>query len=193
MIINDGSGGNFAAKVDSNKRVHTQSVVETEAQHAVETGEAYNINTGIITINGDSSLLYIRNNETRDVIVESTIFALGVGDTSDLPEVDIVRNPTAGDLITDATPVAINSNRNYGSSKTLDADAFKGKDGGVMTDGDDSLLFMVSAAGRVPATVTLLLKKGSSLGIRIRPFLTSGSMKVYCAAVVHIKDDSSRD
>jgi len=191
-VIKDGQSGH-TVKVDSNKRVHTQSVVETEAQHAVEVGQAYNINTGNITFSAAGTLLYIKNNEESEIIVEAVAFGLGSATVSDSAEIVLIRNPSLGDLVTDATPVDMNVNRNFGSSNTLLADVYKGKSGGTVTDGVDALLFYAKESSRVFAATTVLLKRGSSMALTIDPKLTSGSMKVYCAAVVHIKDSASRD
>ena len=119
MIIEDGSGKSFKAKVDENLRLHTQSVTETEAQHAAEVGEAFNINTGTINFTADGTLLYFKNDEDTDFVVESIAVGVGTMTETDPVKITVVRNPTAGDLITDATAVDMKQNRNFGSSIAL--------------------------------------------------------------------------
>ena len=129
MLIDDGKGDGFKARVDSNKRLHTQSVTEEESIHAAEIGDAYNLNTGLISITGDATLMYIKNNENQDLIIEAIAVGSFEGIThSDDPYITLVRNPTGGDLISDATTTGVlNQNRNFGSNKTLTADFYKGK------------------------------------------------------------------
>ena len=122
-IIEDGKGGGKSAQVDSSNRLRTHAVSETEALHSAEEGTAYNINTGLITITGDATLIYLKNNEENDFVINSVALGSFEGIThSDDPYITIVRNPTGGDLISDATAVSMNQNRNFGSSRTLTAD-----------------------------------------------------------------------
>ena len=130
MIIEDGKGTGFKAKVDGSYRLHTQSVSESEGVHAIELGNGYNINTKNLSFTAAGTLIYIKNNENVDLVIEAIAFGAGAGTTSDIGEITIVRNPTAGDLITDETAIAINQNRNSGSNKTLDATVYAGKSGG---------------------------------------------------------------
>jgi hypothetical protein len=48
--VQDGTGRGYHAKVDANFRLHTQSVTDTAEQAANREGDAYNINTGVITL-----------------------------------------------------------------------------------------------------------------------------------------------
>lgn len=191
--INDGTGSGNSAKVDSNKRIHTQSVTETEALHAAEIGEAFNINTGSISFTAAGTLLYIKNNEDKELIIEAIAVGTGAGTTSDIGEITVERNPTGGDLISDATAVDMNQNRNFGSSGTLTADVFKGKSGGTSTGGDDIILFYHDSNGRLFGSIDLVLPKGQSIAVTYDPKLSSGTQKAYCAIICHLKDAASKD
>jgi hypothetical protein len=193
MILEDGTGSGSKAKVDANKRVHTQSVTESEALHAAEVGDAYNINTGPISFTAAGTLLYIKNNEDKDLVIEALAVGVSTGTTSDIGEITVERNTTGGDLITDATAVDMNQNRNFGSNKTLTVDAYKGKSGGTSTGGNDLILFYHDSNGRLFASIDLLLPKGSSMAVTFEPNLSSGSINAYCAAVVHLKDPATSD
>jgi hypothetical protein len=193
MIIEDGTGTGNKAKVDANKRIHTQAVTETEGLHATEVGDAYNINTGSVSFTAAGTLLYIKNNEDKDLVIEALAVGVGTGTTSDIGEITVERNPTGGDLISDATAVSMNANRNFGSNKTLTADVFKGKSGGTSTGGNDTILFYHDSNGRLFASIDLILPKGSSIAITYDPKLSSGSQKAYCAAIVHLKDPATSD
>ena len=189
--IRDGTGKNYRAKVDPNNRLHTQTIAETEAVHAAETGDAYNINSGNITLSAAGSLLYIKNNEDKDIVVESIIVGQGLGSVSDLGEITVSMNDDAGDLITDATAVSFNGNRNGGSSKTLSADVYKGKSGGTATGGRDLIFGYASQSSRVALPINLVLTKGSSISVMLDPKLSSATVKAYCAAIIYLKDPAS--
>lgn len=193
MIIEDGRGSGNKAEIDNTNRVHTRGIEETEGGHAVELGEAYNINSGNITLSAAGTLLYIKNNENRDLVIEAIAVGVGDGTVSDIGEITLVRNPTGGDLISDATAVSINQNRNFGSFSILSVNAYKGKSGGTLTGGDDILLIYVAKNGRVFVSTQLQLPKGASIGIEFDPKLSSGTVKAYCAAACYIKPDESGD
>jgi len=193
MLVEDGKGTGLKAKVDTSYRLHVQSVAETEGLHAVVLGDAFNINTGNVTFSAAGTLLYIQNNEDRDLVIEAIAVGAGQATVSDIGEMTIVRNPTGGDLITDATAVDMNQNRDFGSSKTLSAFAYKGKSAGTLTGGEDTLLVYIGANNRSLISLNLQIPKGTSIGITLDPKLSSGTMKAYCAAVCYLKPDSAED
>ena len=185
-IIRDPSTGD-GARVDATKRLETHSVVLTETQEATELGDSYNINTGNIglTSQTESGILYIKNNETRDLEIEA--IAIGVdsaGTTGNDSLVTLVRNPTS---VSFSTAVDMNQNRNFGSSKTLTADVYKGAEGGTITGGNAIAQFYMDAGSRLYATIGFTLTKGDSLAIKIDTDTTAGTTNVYAAIVCHLK------
>lgn len=193
MIIEDGKGTGSKARVDANNRLHTESVTETTEEHQVGLGDAYNLNTGPITLTGAGTLLYIKNNENQDLSIPAIVVATGDATNSDIGEIFVERNPTGGDIISDATAVDMNENRDFGSNKTLTADVFKGKTSGTSTGGDDIILIFHGSSARVFATINLVLTKGSTMTIRYDPKLVSGNIKVYAALICFLKDPLSED
>lgn len=196
MKIQDGSGTGNVAKVNVRNQVFTFSETETESAAATEFGNAYNINTGIISLtsDGDSAILYVKNEEAQDMYIENIAFGIDSAATvSTTPFITVVRNPSGGDIITDASVVAMNQNRNFGSSKSLSSStlAYKGKNGGTMTGGNDIILFLQGTGGRLFAGIGLQLPKGNSIGVKIDPNISSGTMSVYCAFVLYIKDSAT--
>jgi len=188
MLIEDGSGSGRKAKVNASFRIETQSTTINEERSANDLGDAYNINTGNISLTAAGTMIYVKNNEDRDLVIETIVFAFGLGTQSDSGEITIVRNPTGGDLISDATAVDQNANRNFGSSKTLTVDAYKGKSGGTLTGGSNLALIYLNQSQRASVPINFVIPKGNSVGISIDPKLSSGSMKVYCALLVHVKE-----
>ena len=190
--IEDGKGGGRSAQVDDQNRLRTHSVTETEALHSSEEGKAFNINTGLISITGDATLLYIKNTEDADLVIEAIATGSFDGIThSDDPYLTLVRNPTGGDLISDATAVSMNQNRNFGSSRTLSADAYKGKVGGTVTGGNDIAFLQASGGSRGFYTIEFILPSNTSMAIKLTANVSSGSANWYCAAICFVKDDTT--
>lgn len=187
MIIEDGKGSGRKAQVDADNRLRTNSINLDQQVASNNTGDAYNINSGNITFSAAGTLLYIKNNEDLDLVIETIIIGQGSGTTSNIGEMAIVRNPTGGDLISDATAVSQNANRNFGSNKTLGVLAYKGKSGGTLTGGSDAALVYVGTSGRAAIPINLLLPKGSSVGLKLDPKLSSGSVKAYAAAICYLR------
>lgn len=189
--IKDGTGKGFLAKVDSSNRLEVHAVQETETTEAVENGDAYNINSGTIGLTSStvSGVLYVKNNEDRDLIIDAVAVGIGsAGTVSDVSTITVIRNPSTGTLIESSpTNVDINQNRNFGSSKTLTADAYKGAEADTITNGDDIIQFFAAAGTRLFAPIDLLLSKGDSIGITIDTNTSSGTTNVYAAIVCHLK------
>lgn len=193
MIIEDGKGTGSKARVDTENRFHVRSVSETAEEHQIGDGDGYNLNTGNITFTAAGTMLYVKNNEDEDLSISAIAVGVGEGTTSDIGEITITRNITGGNLISDASAVDQNQNRNFGSNKTLTADVFKGKSGGTSTGGNDIILIYQATNGRVFAPINMVLTKGSTIAITYDPKLSSGSVKAYCALIVYLSDPQAQD
>lgn len=190
--LEDGKGSGRSAQVDDANRLRTHAVTESESLHASEEGNAYNLNTGLISISGDATLMYFKNNGEKDFVIEAIALGSFEGIThSDDPYITLVRNPTAGDLIGDATAISMNQNRNFGSSETVVADVYKGKNGGTLTGGDDIAILQATPGGRSFYGINFVLPKGSSMGMKLTANVTSGSANWYAAIIGFVKDDTT--
>ena len=190
--IEDGKGSGKDAQVDDQNRLRTHAVTESESLHASEEGNAYNINTGLISITGDATLMYYKNTGEKDFVVEAIALGSFEGIThSDDPYITLVRNPTSGDLISDATAVSMNQNRNFGSSNTLNGVAYKGKVSGTVTGGNDIAILQATPAGRSFYSINFIIPKGNSIGIKLTANVSSGSANWYCALIGFEKDDTT--
>lgn len=188
-FLRDGAGTGLLAKVGLDNRLYTRAVTATETQEAMRKGDAYNINTGDISLTSAdaSAIMYFKNKETRNYHL--TALAVGVGvlpAPTDIGLVTLVRNPTAGTIIDNALAVAQNENRNFGSSNVLDATVYKGAEGYTFTDGDDIAQFYQGGNGRLYATIDFLLPQGSSLGVKVDLNDSSGGV-VYAALIGHLE------
>lgn len=190
--IRDGQGGKYLAGVDSKNRLRTRALTTTESENALKEGRAYNLNTGVLTLTDDvdTPVMYVKNNESSELHIKAIAVGLGASDgTAGEPvKITIIRNPTAGTIISSPTNVDINSNRNYGSSDTFDADAYKGATGDTMTDGDDHIIFFQNESGRLFASIDEYLPKGTTIGIKIEAPSGNTSMECYTALVCHLEN-----
>lgn len=192
-VIEDGVGTSSKLKIDVNNRAHTRSVIATEYHDSTEEGDAYNINTGTITLTtaNDSAVLYAKNNEERELHVTGIVVGLGptTGGSGGIPVITIERNPTGGTIVSGATDVSINSNRNFGSANTLSVDAYKG-DGTALTltGGTDHLIAYQTTSGRLFLALDEILVKGTSIGVRIDPQAGNTSMDCYVALVCYLRE-----
>jgi len=190
-IIEDGTGAGYKQKVNANNRAYVNAVTESEEVEGVHRGDAYNINTGEVSLTSTSAsgVLYIQNNENEDLVI--TAVAVGVssgGTVNDSTRVQIVRNPTGGTLISDATSVDQNQGRNFGSSKTLTINAYKGAEGKTVTGGNNIALLFMQAGSRLFASLNFELTKGDSIAVTVDTNTSSGTTAIYAAAICHLKD-----
>jgi hypothetical protein len=191
-IIQDGTGSGNRAKVSGN-RLFGHTITEGEDRHSTEQGDAYNVNTGVIGLTSStaSGILYIKNNESRDMIIEAIAVGVGsAGTTTDVTTVTLVRNPTS---VSFSTAVDMNQNRNFGSSKTLTADVYKGAEAATVTGGNNAAIFFQASGSRLFAPIDFVLTKGDSLAVTIDTNTSSGTTNVYCAALLHLKNNNFVD
>lgn len=171
--IQDGTGTGYSAKVNSQNRLHVDSVNLDRAGAASQSGLAFSINTGLITLTNaatKNAVLWLKNNEDYPLIIVTLIFQTG-GSTGGSGNVivDVVRNPTTGTIVSGATPVEMNINRNFGRSGSLDVLAYRGGTGLTITDGTKALeSILATATQRIAVDVgAITLPKGSSIGINL--------------------------
>lgn len=190
--IRDGTGKGYLAKVNANHRMYANAVTQTEIVQATKKGRSYNINTGTIELTNatQTPVLYLKNNESEAIHIDALAVGLGptTGGSGGIPSIVVVRNPTTGTIIDGATDVDMNSNRNYASSNTLDALAYKGATGNTMTDGDDHILLYQTTSSRLLASIDNMIPTGSSLGVKITPQAGNTSMNCYVALICHLED-----
>jgi len=190
IAIEGGTGSPHGVKVNENNRFFVNAIIESEAESATDIGNSYNLNTGLVAYTGTaaSSVIYLKNNEDSTLII--TAIAVGLftrsATVTDSALFTLIRNPTAGNIVSDATVVDMNQNRNFGSDNTLAADVYKGKDGGTITGGND-IAKLLLGEGRSFFTIDWELPKGKSLGATI-DLNTSGGANMYCAIICHLKD-----
>ena len=174
ITIDDGEGKNGKAGVTADARLKTSAVAFTLTEKNVVDGNAYNITTRKMSLTSDSesALLYVRNDEAKDLIIDSIFVAIkDYAGTVGQPELKILKNPKAGTVITDEIDAEI-TNRNYGITADLDGCFYKGGEGKTLssTDNDFEVLLPSTAAVTFLSFDTLtVLPKGKSIGISYVP------------------------
>ncbi len=168
---------------------------------ALDQSTIYTLNTGLIALTGTgtSALFYFKNNSSPSegsdqIYVDSIRVGMGPksGSKSDDAVFTIIRNPTGGDIISDATALDSNSNHNFDSSDTMasEVNTFKGKDGGTMTGGTTHDTAYLADSSTTILPVTVLLEVGNSIGVSI-DLNTSGAggSNVYVSMVCHRRNE----
>ena len=190
-IIEDGATGK-TAKVNSDNTLAVHSITISEAEHASDLGQSYNVNSGLITLTSaaESGVLYFKSNENVNVHIDSIIIILGPstgGSATDTTQVRLYSNPTTGTLISGATDADTVENRNIGASSTLDALAYKGATGNTITDGTILLESLVSPGSRAVFNIDITVPKGKAIAISYEPNDSNTSMKVMAAFSCHVE------
>jgi hypothetical protein len=181
ISIKGGDNGDVA-KVDTNKRLHVAAVVERELVHSCDSGieQKYEIATGPITLTDANltSILYISNTGDSDIVL--TRVDLHLGNSNSAAAVNcslaIVRNPLAGDIITNANNCLVgadkNANQNCASSNALNGSTFKGATSEGVTSGGFTMQSAVWGINNEEKHVNLdalVIPKGSSIAAEYTP------------------------
>lgn len=186
LRIKDGTGAGNTAKVGEDNRLQTRSVsLSAAAQRSFE-GAGYNFNTGVIqlTTGNESAVFYMKYTGSAQFHVTRIVAAFGPlsGAVSGSIEMFVVKNPTAGTIVSDTIAVDMNDNRDFSSANTLSVDVYKGSEGKTLTDGTNILLFFASDNSRSITPVDLIMSGGNSLGINMTLNAADGG-DIYIAVV----------
>ena len=185
--IIDGTGTGVHAKVNKQNRIQTLSVSENIAAHHAFEGDAFNINTGTVSLGSTtkSAVLYLKNNEDDPLVITALFYLLGNntgGGTDENHLVQVERNPTGGTLVSSGTNFSA-INRNFGSAKVLDADIIKMDTAGrTLIGGTVAIESIFTGEGRQALSVgAVIINKGDSIGITITPQASTTAMDVQMA------------
>lgn len=197
LQIKDGSGKSYVAKVDSNLRLHVDSVSRTQSQQAALAGNAYNISTGLITLTSanESAVFYLGyTGEDGPLIVKEIGVSLsaptgGSGATIVSIAAGSSNSASGSTIVTNADAVTTNFNRDVGSSKILPANVYKGAEGYTLTG-----LTSAGTTSRTSYTEPIIfdaeifvLRKGSAIGVLVDPPASTTSQTVVVFATVFIE------
>lgn len=172
--IKDGTGKGYVAQVDSDNRLHVNSVTRTQAEQAALLGEAYNLSTGVITLTSanQTCISYMKYTGTDPFVIKELI-AIPSNSTggSGTASIQLIKNPTGGTIVSNAVVMPSIQNRDFSSSKLPDADLFKGVEGDTVTGGS---IFGATSRDNFDAPIVfdaanIVLRKGNSIAVNITP------------------------
>lgn len=151
--------------------VNDRPIEENDPVVAVQEGNAYTINSGLIALTKvESAVLYFKNGEGADFIIEEISIGIGMVGSApvDTPVVTLVRDPTGGNIISDAT-AAMKANRNIDSTNTLGGTtlAYAGKDFGVLSGGTTLDTVFVPAQHNFSYLNQIVVQDGKAIGVKI--------------------------
>lgn len=180
--LKDGSGTGVSAKVNSEQKLESDSIVLTDYELASLRGEAFNLTTGFVTFTGatEQAALYVKNNEDRTLLLQGWFIGVeSIGGTpTGNPLFKTYFNATGGTIVSTADSIPV-VNRNAGSSSTFELDVYRGFSGATFTGQDpEPILFQFQGTGRTFGNVFLSLPKGSTALVTVNPN-TSGSIVLY--------------
>ncbi len=190
MVLVDGHSGKTAA-VDNGNRQSTTAVTTTSQGDATERADSYNINSGDVSVTdaSEQGIVYVLNNETRDLHVAAIVCIVGVSAAGTTNKIRIYKNPTAGTLISGATLVDINSNRNFGSNKILSVTAYKGDGSSTVTDGTVHIQSIGGTSNsRIFFGIDEILPTGSAIAVTFEITANAAGVDCEAAVICHLAD-----
>jgi hypothetical protein len=188
--IRDATGGCYGAKVDDKYRVHTKSSITTSFETAMFNQRAFIILSNDITLTSatESAIIYIKNNETSDLVIHRINIGVGAstGGTG-LASVYTYINPTGGTIISDENDCSIVNNF-LGSSVNLTADYYKGAEGKTFVGTPLPHSMCVDAPAYDESLPKTVIPNGTSAGLSIVPPTSNTSMLVSIRLFVYLRD-----
>ena len=183
--IQDGTGSSKKVKVDSLNRMSTSAVNRRESKNANSIGESFLLTSGYVTytVATSQALLFLKNNEERDLVVDRFNFNLqaSTGGSVDFGRFIFFKNPES---ISNGTVRAV-TNLNFGSSIIYDVDAEAGDGSTSAFIGGTPFGSPIISEGLVTFIEgNVILPKGTSLGIGYLP--PSGNTSQQVAVGINI-------
>jgi len=181
-MIKDGKGRGYSAEVSPDNHLVTHAYAEGFKEFAVISGDAYNINTGAITLTNDTTtpVLYVENTGDNEFVIPQIIYLLrattgGAGDCT----VNVYKNITGGTIVSGATNVDMKQSRNVGINRLPSGNIYKGATGNTRTGGTQILSTLVGTSVKVLIEVgDLIIPKGKNICFEIIPPTGNTSMSM---------------
>lgn len=170
LMLIDGTGQGYRAKVSSNNRLITASVIRSEAEQAAVDGNLYFANSPIITLTSGSGsgVFYIKNNEDVDVSILQCVITVGYSNATGAVLVGGSRN-TAGGTVESGGTAGTFTNQDFGSSSTIDMDVFFGTEGSALGTPTTSGAYVAQGTQFETVASRIVLGPGNSFGVQVTP------------------------
>lgn len=198
-VLTGGRKGNVAY-VNNKGQLTISGVADPNTVDASIEGRGFFSSTGIVTLTSAtvSSLLYIKNNSTRDLVIHQARHYLGVstGGVGDF-QTETQVNPTSGTLITGTdgvdynTSTAVNTNLGEQDKNPFEGVVRVGLEGttAVSTLG---ALPQIFPSGPHTDKFTTVLPRGAVIVFGIKPPTSNTSCKVVLDLLMYFKDEEER-
>lgn len=146
MIIQDGTGTGYQAKVDANNRLATLAYTRTAiADNAIRSGLAFEFATGAFlapTTTAEHALFYLKNTSPTKSLLIATIRSCG----SVLQQWRLYKNDTGGTIVSDEN-AGVQENLNFRSTNVAEADVFTASAAGKTRSGGSWLTQWINNIG----------------------------------------------
>jgi hypothetical protein len=187
MLLEDGTGRGYKQAVDASNRAKAFSITRRVDQESTQRGDSFNINSGAVAnaVATEQAILYLKNNETRDLNITGVVSIVGASTNGTENRIKIYKNPTS---LSETNAADTNSNRNFGSSLTLDVDAYKGDGSTTVTGGTVHIESIQAPLSRVFFAIDEVLTKGDSIAISHTITGNDSSTNCMAAIVCHLAD-----
>lgn len=171
-VIKDGTGTGYQVQVDTQNRLQVRATTLDEERFSASSGDSFAFSSNLVSFTAatDSAILYIKNEDSRPLVIDRARVMLGTvtGGTGDWT-LRFIRNGTLGTIVTNAVTAGI-TNTNHGSSKEPVGDFYRGVQGDTLTDGTGAPFPLKSAGeGQLIFDLIRILPTGASLGVRLQP------------------------
>lgn len=172
IVISDGRSGN-KAKVDLQNRLHTAAVSKSAVIDASIDGETFFITTGTVSLTSDTEswLLYVKNDDTVQWVVESIEASFGAsagGSGDSFNQFNV--GATEGTLIDSGIDIPA-INLNIGSPKKLSSTVKLGGEGKTLTNGINTPKTLIPEGSliRTFSAGPVVIPPGSAFAIAYTP------------------------
>lgn len=179
-IIEDGKGSGNKAQVDDGNRLHTSADTRSSLDLAIDDGRYFGVNTGYLTLtsDGQSAILHIRNDSSRDFFLKTFRLAIGpsTGGTG-VVKLLLPLNITGGTILSggNAAPVF---NLNASSNNLFEGEALVGGEGFTATGGGGNNLLVPSDSTIYDKDAEAVIPRGFSASVLITPPAGNTSLEV---------------
>ena len=145
-------------------------------------GDAYVFSTGSISLNaGTSAVFYLAATGDITYSVEKVCVDLGTSGTSGNVGIELIRNPTAGTIVSNALDCSYSGNPKFTSTATFLGNAYKGANGYTLTDGTDFMYGIKQDGTSCSVDADIFLERGSSFGVNI---VAADTMNVSVSVII---------
>ena len=178
MRIEDGTGKGYELGIDSTNRALTRATTESQQLEGAKLGKSYQIGSGHATLTSanDSALIYIKNNEDDDLVINALSLSSGAmtGATPTNYLVTIYANSTG---LSTSTPGG-GVNNNFGSNRSLATSITIGAEAATVTGGNIVGQFYVQSNSFFTKSAAWVFPKGATLAVSIQPATGNTSFSV---------------